>query len=149
MNNEMKWIDVFDVPNIDEKNTTIGDPNILKPSDNKVENIDVSEIGDFYPKQEPETNKKPEKLNEKKIKSIFEEIKRKTEERNKPPGDYEISFNCRGKLLKDKNCSVCSSEIEAIYTVQYSEPIIYGPGGGGHWILSSCRCSKCKIVYNF
>lgn len=65
-----------------------------------------------------------------------------------PPGDYELGFSKRGKKTTHK-CSSCNGVIEAIYGIEYPTPMVYGPGGRGHWRLTGHRCSDCKLVYDF
>lgn len=87
-------------------------------------------------------------LTKEEIRNLLEEGRKAMEtfQNPPPPGDYEIGFNRRAKLL-EQTCVACKSKIEAVYSVHYPNDIC-GPGGKGHWRLLKHRCSQCRLVYD-
>jgi hypothetical protein len=65
------------------------------------------------------------------------------------PGDYDLPSG-RGELI-GKTCSSCAGEIEkTFFKVSDSGPhAVIGPDNKGYWKQGLCRCSKCRLVYDY
>jgi hypothetical protein len=85
----------------------------------------------------------PKVLSKEEIIKLLEEGREAAKDFLKPklPGDYEISFGKRAKIL-EHTCVYCQSKIEAIFELPKTNTTNYA------WELTKHRCSKCKLVYD-
>lgn len=91
--------------------------------------------------------KPPTEAQMKKIIKEIEENQRRRQEGPPPPGDREIALGLRAKTLK-KKCAVCKAPLEQLYSIEWPNNDIIGPGGRGRWVPDGCRCTKCKLAYD-